>query len=196
MKELKIELSENRTLKIPKTGKIGRFAKIVENEIDRSILEKVMLNADKYESFNYPDKAMWWRGAIERLKKEVGRETAIKLMESCGRKCCGATHRKLAEKCWKESKSTEEFLDKLNKAWNGIVKFKLKDKNTIVWTYEKCYCGQVKQTKESFHTNTYCQCGVGWIKQLFESALGRSVEVEFIQSIISGAESCEFIIHI
>jgi len=52
--------------------------------------------ADKYEYSNYTKKAAWWRGAILRLEKEVGKETAIKIMESCGRKCCGGTYRKRA----------------------------------------------------------------------------------------------------
>jgi hypothetical protein len=68
--------------------------------------------------------------------------------------------------------------------------------NTIIQIYERCYCGQVKQAKEFFPTNIYCQCGVGWIKQLFESALGKSVKVELKQSIICGGKSCEFTINI
>lgn len=34
------------------------------------------------------------------------------------------------------------------------------------------------------------------LKQFFEAAHGREVEVDLLQSIITGADSCEFIIHI
>ena len=182
--------------KIPKTGKIGRFARILENETNQRLLENVMLDAGEYGSLNPAQKAAWWREAIERLKREAGEETAIEIMELCGRKCCGATHRKLAEKCWKESESIEEFLDRLDKSWAAGVRFELKDKDAIVWVYERCYCGQVKQTKKLFPSTTYCQCGVGWVKQLFESALGREVGVEFVQSVITGGETCKFLIHV
>ena len=195
MKELKIEPSENRTLKIPTTGRIGRFAKIIEKGYNRDIVEEVMGDSDKYESFNYAEKAAWWREAIERLEKEVDKETAIKTMESCGRKCCGLGHRKTAKKLMGESKSIKEFLNKLNKKFRGV-RFKLKDKNTVVVRYDKCFCGQVKQTKQHFPTTTYCQCGLAWEKQFFESALEIPVEVELVQTVITGAESCEFIIHI
>ena len=139
---------------------------MIENlEYIRDILEKIMLDADKYESSNYAKKAAWWRGATLRLEKEVGKETAIKIMESCGRKCCGGTYRKHAEKYWMESESVEDFLDKLNNyVWHGQV------------------------------------VGIGGgrlkLKQFFESALGRAVEVDLLQSIITGADSCEFISHI
>jgi predicted hydrocarbon binding protein len=187
--------NKNQTSEIPTTGRIGRFAKIIEKKYDRDIVEKVMQDSDKYESFNYAEKAAWWKGAIERLEKEVGKETAIKIMESCGRKCCGLGHRKTAKKLMGESKSIKEFLNKLNKKFRGV-RFKLKDKNTVVVRYDKCLCGQVKQTKQPFPTTTYCQCGVAWEKQFFESALEIPVEVELVQTVITGAESCKFLIHI
>ena len=56
------------------------------------------------------------RETIERLKREAGAETVIEIMGLCGRKCCGTTHRKFAEKCRKESESIEEFLDKLDES--------------------------------------------------------------------------------
>jgi hypothetical protein len=155
-----------------------------------------MRGADKYGSSNYAEKAAWWREAVERLAKEVGEETAIKIMESCGRKCCGPTRIKHAKKLMNESKSLEELLGRLNKIRIGGGRLRLKNQNTVVGGYDRCYCGQVKQTKKPFSNRIYCHCSVGWYKQLFESALGRPIQIEIQQSIISGAESCEFIIHI
>jgi hypothetical protein len=182
--------------KIPTSGRIGRFASILGKETNRDVVEKVIKDADKYDSFNYAEKADWWNKAMQRLEKLVKKPTAVKVMGNCGRKCCGLTYRKRANQFMSESKSIGEFLDKLNKSWPAGVKFELKDENTIIQIYERCYCGQVKQTKESFPINTYCQCGVGWVKQLFESALGKSVKVDLKQSIICGGKSCEFIINI
>lgn len=189
--------NEHQPPKIPKTGRIGRLARSIEKEANRSVLLKVMQDTDEYESTSsYAIKAAWWKGAVEQLEKLVGKETTVRIMENCGRQCCGATHRKHAKQFMSESKSIEEFLDKMNKKGIGGGRFKLKDRNTIVGGYNRCYCGQVSRTKEPFSTNTYCQCGVGWIKQLFESALEKPVDVELLQSVIMGAKSCEFIIHI
>ncbi len=191
----KKQSSQSQASKIPKTGRIGRFAKIIEKEYNQDILEKLMSVSDRYESFNSVEKATWWKATIERLEKEIGKENAIKIMEYCGQKCCGQGHRKTAKKLIGESKSIEDFLNKLNKKFRGI-RFNLKDKNTIVVIYDKCFCGQVKQTKQLFLTTTYCQCGVAWEKQFLESALDRPVEVKLVKSVITGADSCEFIIHI
>lgn len=61
---------------------------------------------------------------------------------------------------------------------------KLVDKNKFVEIMEKkgrICCGAALRNKA---------------KQFFESALEKSVKVELVQSVITGAESCEFIIHI
>ena len=43
---------------------------------------------------------------------------------------------------------------------------------------------------------TYCQCGTEFNKQYFSFAFGKPVEVELINSVISGGDSCKFLIHI
>ena len=178
--------------KIPKTGKIGNLAKNIEKETNPDVLQKVMQNVEQFEStFDRVKKAEWIKGAIERLEHEVGKEKSLKIMENCGRDCCRkhARYKKLI----KESKSIEEFLDKLS---TGGFQFKLKDKSTVVGEYNKCYCYQVKQTKKPFPTKTYCHCGAGHIKEIFESFLEKPVDVELVQSVITGAGSCKFLIHI
>ena len=178
--------------KIPKTGKIGSLAKNIEKETNRDVVEKVMQNVEQFEStFDRVEKAEWVKEVIKLLEQQVGKEKSIKIMENCGRDC-GRKHARY-KKLIKEFKSIEEFLDKLS---TGGFQFKLKDKNTIVGKYDKCYCYQVKQTKKPFPTKTYCYCGAGHIKEIFESLFKKPVEVELVQSVITGAKSCEFIIHI
>jgi hypothetical protein len=63
---------------------------------------------------------------------------------------------------------------------------------TILGGYDRCYCGRVRQTKEPFPTDTYCHCSTGWYKSLFEAAFNRPVEVTLKQSILQGADRCEF----
>ena len=92
----------------------------------------------------------------------------------------------------REVNSINEFIEKLNSI-RGYT-FKLKNNHTIVGGYDKCYCGLVNKTKKPFNDLTYCYCGVGHIKQFFESALEKPIEVELLQSVITGAMSCEFVI--
>ena len=180
--------------KIPKTGKIGNLAKNIEKETNQAVLLEVMKNIDQFKSAsNRLEKAEWINDAICRLEKQIGKEKSIKIMENCGRDCCGSKHSEHAKQLMSESKSVEEFAGKLSR---GGVKFKLQDKNTIIGEYNKCYCSMVNQIKKPFQSLTYCHCGVGYIRQRFESAFGKPVEVEVVQPVITGAKSCKFIIHI
>jgi hypothetical protein len=192
------ESVETRVSRIPRTGRIGRFARMVEQETGQDILLAVMQDSERYKSFKPTKKAEWWRTAIERLEKSVGAEKAIEITKSCGRKCCGQGQRKTAKRLMAESASLEEFLDKISRhdVKEGDLTYSLADENTIIAEHNRCFCGQVKQTQTLFPTSTYCQCSVEFNRVFFEAALERTVRVELAQSILNGAESCKFIVHL
>ena len=183
---------------IPKTGRIGRFAKIIEKDLGEELLLEVMQDSDKYSLFKAPEKAIWWSSAVERLEKGAGTDKAIEIMKQCGQKCCGQGMRKTAKRLMGESKSMEEFLEKAStyEVKEGEIEYTLKDVNTIIGIFNRCFCGQVKQTKRPFKNKTYCQCSAEFHKQFFQAALEKPIEVELTQSIISGAKACKFVIHI
>ena len=184
--------NRNQALQIPKTGKIGRFANNIKKETNPAIFQKVMEGIKEFESTtDKAEKAKWIREAIERLETSAGKEKSVRIMEKCGRECFN--QHQLAKQLKEKPKSIKEIIGRLNK---GSVALKMKDKNTIIAEYYMCFCHIVKQTKEPFPTDTYCCCSVGWWKQLFESALKKPVKVELVHSIISGAKTCKFIVHI
>ena len=180
--------------KIPKTGRIGRFAKILTSKIDTDIFIRIMQDSSEYGKYKPDKKAHWWKNAVERLENELGKKEATEVMRTCGSKCCGKGQRKTAKRLMNESSSIEEFLEKLSKygVKDGELEYKLIDNNTIIGKHNKCFCGQVKKTKELFKNKTYCQCSVEFNKQFFESAFEKPVEVELKQSIINGGDYCEF----
>ncbi len=185
-------------IKIPKTGRIGRFAKIIEKDLGESMLLNVMQDSDKYSSLKAPEKAEWWKSAVERLEKGMGVEGAIEIMRSCGRKCCGQGIRKTAKRLKNESKSMEEFLEKAStyEVKDGDIEYKLEDDKTIIGIFNRCFCGQVKQIQVPFENEIYCQCSAEFHKQFFEAALESPISVELVESIISGSKTCKFIMHI
>lgn len=193
---MKQKTQKQKSSKLPRSGRIGRFARQIEKETTLKIAEKFMKTYEEFEKANNPGKAAWLKKTVKRMEKELGKKTTKSILESCGRKCCGPTSRKIAAKFMNESKTIKEFLKNLNEKGLGGGRLKLKNKSTITGGYDVCYCGQVKHTKEPFKNTTYCYCSAGWYKQMFESALKRTVEVEVVQTIISGADRCEFIIHI
>ncbi|KAA3646721.1 MAG: hypothetical protein DWQ07_10980 [Chloroflexi bacterium] len=187
-----------KTQDIPRTGRIGRFANIVEKEMDQDVFLRVLHDSDVYASYKPPKKAAWWQAAVERLENEVGEQAAIEVMQACGRKCCSTGHRKTAKRLMSESNSLEDFLEKSSTygVKEGEIEYKLIDENTIIGHFYRCFCGQVKQTQALFDNTTYCNCSAEFHKQFFEAALERPVEVEIVHSIICGAEDCEFMVRI
>ncbi len=183
---------------IPKTGRIGRFAKILENRVDENKFLKIMKGSSEYNSLKPDKKALWWKNAVEVMENELGKDVAVEVMNACGEKCCGKGQRKIAKKLMDESKSIEEFLDKVSNygVKDGELKYKLVDNNTIIGRHNKCFCGQVKKSKEMFVNDTYCQCSVEFNKQFFQAAFNKPVEVELNKAILNGDDYCEFIITI
>jgi hypothetical protein len=179
---------------IPTTGRIGRFAKIVKNNTTQDSYRRIMEKSDEYHKYTPHKKAHWWKNAVERLENELGIEKAIKIMRTCGSKCCGQGQRKTAKRLMKESSSLQEFLERASKheVKEGELEYQVLNDNTIIGKHNKCFCGQVKQSKELFKNNTYCQCSVEFNTQFFEAAFEKSVTVELNQSIITGGDFCEF----
>ena len=108
------------TQKIPETGRIGRFAKIVESKTKKEIYLKVMANSDEYNKYKPEKRALWWNNTVEKLESEIGQEKAVEIMKTCGSRCCGNGQRKTAKHLMKESTSLEDFLEKVSK-YEGLL---------------------------------------------------------------------------
>jgi len=189
----KVEKMKSIENKIPRTGRIGRFVKILEKEVTKDIVMKIVKDSEKYNSYSPSKKAEWWKDAVILMEKELETDKTKDIMSICGSKCCGAGHRKTVRKKYENSKSIEEFLENIS---IKDVTYELVDKNTIVAEYERCFCGQVKGAKTTFSNMTYCECGTEFNRQYFSSAFDKPVEVELIQSVISGSDGCKYVIHI
>ena len=134
---------------IPKTGRIGRFAKVVESKTAELSFLKVMEKSGEYGKYKPEKKATWWNNAVERLEEEVGEEKAVEIMKACGSKCCGQGQRKTAKRLMNEASSLEDFLEKVGKygVKEGEIEYELINKNTIIGKHNRCFCGQVKKNK-------------------------------------------------
>ena len=157
------------TNNIPRTGRIGRFAKIVEKEVDQASFLRIMQDSGTYATFKPDKKAAWWKSAIDRLENEIGEPETIEIMRSCGQKRCNQGTRKSAKRLMRESSSHQEFLEKASAygVQEGEIAYKAVDEKTIVGHFYRCFCGQVKQTASPFPKTTFCQCSAEFHKQYF-----------------------------
>lgn len=129
----------------------------------------------------------WIKTLITSLDKELDEKTRAKILENCGRTCITHSFIQKAKKCKEESRDLNEFVDKLSKVWKHLKK----DGDNIYVIYEKCYCPLVEAYPERL-SSTWCNCSRGWIRELFESALGKPVEVKIEKSIKQGDDICKF----
>jgi predicted hydrocarbon binding protein len=178
--------------KIPKTGRIGRFAKILKKQVPKELFLKVLKDSDRYSSFSPSKKAEWWRNTVIRMENELGIEKTEEILSICGSRCCGSGHRKTVRKKFEESTSIQEFLKKISAK---DVIYTLINNNTILAKYQRCFCGQVKAIKTTFPNLTYCHCSAEFNKQYFSSAFNKPVKVALMKSVISGDDSCQFHVH-
>ena len=128
----------------------------------------------------------WITVLMEGLGKNVDEETLAKVLEQCGRQCQSKSFIKKAQRLYAQSKSTDEFLDRLEKVYKHLHR----EGNRVYLVYPRCYCTQVNKIPKGRLSGTYCNCSRGWAKALFEGTLGKDVEVIKEKSIISGDPEC------
>lgn len=180
--------------KVTKTGRIGRYAKSVEGIVDNHAFFKTMENSRVYNNLKPKEKAFWWRNTVLVLERELGEEKAIKVMRTCGRKCCGQGERKTAKRLMDESSCLEEFLEKFIQygGVDGELGYHIIDDNTFITRHNKCFCRKVRKSVELFENKTYCYCSVEFNKQFFQAAFNKPVDVTLNKSILNGDDCCEF----
>ncbi|HVN74924.1 MAG TPA: DUF6144 family protein [Thermoanaerobaculaceae bacterium] len=54
-----------------------------------------------------------------------------------------------------------------------------------------CLCPMV-ESKPAGLSRTYCQCSVGYVKEMHERKFGRPVQVELLDSVLYGGKRCRF----
>lgn len=126
---------------------------------------------------------------IETLRKaeaegHVGKEL-IHMLECRGRECIGATYVEKAKAAAKDTKDDGEFLDNLART----VRMLKREGDAVYMVYPKCYCHRLKGF-EGAVPHSYCYCSVGWVKEMFEQALDRPVEVGVEASVLRGDAAC------
>ncbi len=59
-----------------------------------------------------------------------------------------------------------------------------------------CFCPIIRSNLEKGITPTFCNCGAGWPKQLWEGVFEKPVKIELIKSLTKGDEECQFAVYL
>jgi predicted hydrocarbon binding protein len=129
-----------------------------------------------------------WIGAlIEGMDDEIDEETRARILERCGRSCIPRAFVSRVEAQMGDIEDAERAVDRLGELWGHLERVG----DDVYVMYEKCFCPLVNSYPGDL-SPTFCNCSRGWIKELFESALGRTVEVLLEKSVINGDNLCRF----
>ena len=190
-----------------KHGMLVSIEKNVEALAGETVSKKVMEGSDGItEKIDKRKIAEWVRGAMERLDAMVDGETKIQIMENCGRNCADV-NKKVVERAKLRRKkfgSLDEFLEAEQK--KPMAGTRLVRKGNMLYQFYtpraftrpmRCYCSLLRGLpNEETVSKTYCHCSKGFVKKFWESVLERPVKVDLMQSAVSGADECEFAIHL
>jgi predicted ArsR family transcriptional regulator len=172
-----------------------RFKNSLLNYADNCQQEQILHDLPPYDTLTTPvQTARWIQNMVDHLTDVVGEEAAREVMEACGQQCIGQSLLIKAKKIHTESRDLDDLLSRLNEAHIGGGNL-YRDGDVIHASYARCYCGSVSKTRHPISTN-YCECSCGWYRNLFETLLDQPVKIELVDSIIHGADTCQFIIHI
>ena len=137
----------------------------------------------------------WVKRLMESMDAHLDEQARVKLMEACGRACFRASHGEASQHPLQP--------DSLEKLLAGLKQFAgedgvRKEGNTITFSYGtsgRCFCPLVEDGPPKL-PDTYCQCSVGYVKEMFERAVGKPVKVDLTESIKRGGKACRFTVQV
>jgi len=123
---------------------------------------------------------------IEILNQTLGESARKKVLENLGRDH-GRNYRFLSDKY---KGNVQGFLDDISKQWVEKAEYdaargtiRIVDKSPV------CTCPLVKQ---GLTPSAFCDCTLGWQKEVYEAVSGRPVEATLEESLLRGGERCVF----
>jgi hypothetical protein len=137
---------------------------------------------------------------VESMEDRLDVETAILVMEDCGRQCARGTAAKVVKELGDKAGaldpedlgSLQALVDTLNRL--GVAGGHLQvEGKTVYGTYVKCYCPARRDG--AIDSRLYCNCTRGWAKEVFGKASGRPVQVDLLKAIGWGDDECLFAVH-
>ena len=185
------------------------------------VSDYVMQGSDEYASLSYIEKAAWFKAAMQRLDERVpGEHARHDILTDCADRFPAERIRQLRAMYQREG-DLDALLDFMRAdrtlgdlSWyeapirEGNVIYVTKDPvlperyRTAETENERraayCHCGVLREALAQGLTmpGTYCFCGAGWYRQLWEGIFERPVRVDVLRSVLQGDDRCSFAIHL
>jgi hypothetical protein len=188
-------------------GQLNEIGRNVEDLAGYEVRAKVMEGVEGIVNSSNPARvAEWTKSAMDRLDLLTNGATREQIMLNCGYNCSLVNQRPILNARSRRVKfpNEEAFLEAEVKKPPKGMRFERKG-DTLIQFYTpltfgggmRCYCSLLRGLPAGQTASlTYCQCSRGFVQKYWEAALGRPVEVDLVESAVSGAEECKFVIHL
>ncbi len=135
----------------------------------------------------------WLIDLLDTMETELDRESAEKLLAGCGRGCF--RRHEFKQKIAERGKGD---VDKLIEAYKQNFEV-WREGETVHIRYgevsNQCYCPAANY-RTSKPQDIHCECTRSTHQTIFETALGRSIRVEIVESLRRGGKTCHFRAHL
>jgi len=201
---------------------LARFHGSLDEFAGEDVRRDVLAGSENLKSGSDTDeKVAWVKGAMERLDAAVPNpDTLREIVCRCAHIYPAAQIEKLKNK-YEESKNPDPFM-----AWldddpgyegapyyrdpgrgDGVIfidkvpQEREKHRNAtdpVVKRASACHCPVIKAAilRGEDISSTFCNCGAGWFRPLWESILGHPVKVTCEESVLQGHDRCKFAIYL
>jgi hypothetical protein len=135
----------------------------------------------------------WVSDLLDTMDEQLPREARVRLIEGCGRGCF---HRHEFKRAIAEQGKGD--VEKLIAAYKKNFEV-WRDGQTVHVRYgeasQQCYCPVVKM-RPPRPDDLHCECTRTTHQSIFETALGRPIKVDVVESLRRGGKTCHFVAHI
>ena len=188
-----------------KHGMLVVLEKNIEVLAGKQIAKKVMEGSEAIiERTDKKKIAAWVKQAIDKLDALVSEDAKIRIMENCGYNCANVNKKVIqrAKARRRKFRSLDLFLAAEQKKPMSGTRL-VREGNMLAQFYTprafsrpmRCYCSLFRGLPENETvSSTYCHCSKGFVKRFWEGVLEKPVKVDLVQSAISGASECKFVI--
>jgi len=129
----------------------------------------------------------WIATLLDGLDAEVDEEKGARVLEACGRNCLPKGLKEKARKLYENAGGTDDFVQVLAASWPAVKR----EEGGVFVVYPQCH-GHFLKGFSGELSPSWCRRSVGYVKELFERATGRPVEVKLQSSIVGGGSECRF----
>jgi hypothetical protein len=135
----------------------------------------------------------WLTDLLETIDTQLDEKTKIKLIEGCGKGCYRRHEFKHAI-----AKAGEGSVDKLIEAYKQSFEI-WRDGDVVHIRYGEispgCYCPAARY-RPAKPNDLHCNCTKATHQSIWEAALGRTYEIDILETVRRGGKTCHFLVHL